>query len=555
MNAFQFKHIALASMLAAGVLAASPALAQVAGSPAEAIVNDANANGRVLFISGATAVRDGFVQIAESMLDPAAGIFQFMPVYSPRTGPERVAARRSARGAYYAVAGRLREAAGGWSAGQAVIIIHRFRGGSVWGVNPVARAERIESLNVSTAACAATGTADSPAGAGTAAAPFLCTLTDGSSANPHRVPDAGVSDVAPPLFREPFNTEGEVAAPGLSVSELDLLRATPIYSLGFGVPVSNNVPDVRLTRAALSGIMTGFIGNWGQVDASLPEAIRNADMLVCRRVPGSGTQAIANLYFGNFPCTANANTPATRDDTPAWNPAPPAGGIRTFTVEGNVGGVNVVELNTSAEVRACLDNAAAASGQPFVAAATPAVLNADGSVTPGVGYTHFRTADRDGRRALVQFRNGRVHAAVGLLSLDSLNNADSPSRAGTSGWSFRALDGAGRLTWDATAAGGSGAPVVSGTGRLPTVANLINGTWGKQGVISFNVPTRTTGNMEALANAFANAASRPALLQALPSLRHAAAAVRGTPDPTSTGQVQQVAYLGGDQCAPLNLKP
>ena len=33
-----------------------------------------------------------------------------------------------------------------------------------------------------------------------------------------------------------------------------------------------------------------------------------------------------------------------------------------------------------------------------------------------------------------------------------------------------------------------------------------------------------------------------------------AAGINGTPDPTSTGQVQRVAYVGNDQCAPLNLK-
>jgi len=512
-------RLCIASVLACAGLAAAPAYAQLSANPgALAIVNDANANGRVLYISGASAVFAGFGQIAQTLLDPPS-VSRFTPI-GGATATD-----------YVGFAGRLRVAAGGWAAGTPVIIINRARGGSVWGVNPVARATAIESLNVSAAACTE--------GNGSTTAPFRCTLGT-------RVPDAGISDVAPALFVGDINNEGEpIAAAPLSPAELALLTATPIYSLGFGVPVSNNVPDLRLTRAALAGIMTGNIGTWGQVDASLPAAIADADMLVCRRTPGSGTQAIANLYFGNFPCTTATNVPATRDDTPAWNLA-----TRTFTVEGNTGGLNVVELSTSGQVRACLNNAVAASNASFVANATPATINlATGVITAGVGYTHFATADRNGRPTLVQFRNGRTHAAVGLLSLDSLNN----SVAGTTGWSFRSLDGAGRLTWTSP----TDPPLATGTGRHSTVANLIDGTWDKQGLISFNVPTRTAGNanLNALANAFVAAAQDPALLQAQPALRFAAAAANGAADPTSTGQVQRVAYAGNDQCGPLNLRP
>ncbi len=362
------------------------------------------------------------------------------------------------------------------------------------------------------------------------------------------MPNAGVSDVAPALFVGEINNEGETPALPLRPDELATLTALPIYTLGFGVPVTNNVPDtVRLNRATLNGILSGRIQTWGDVrvgaDPALPAALAAADMLVCRRVPGSGTQAIANLYFGNHPCTATTNTPMNRLDTPAWDV-----GTRTFTVEGNVGGLNVVELNTSGQVRACLNNAVVASGRSFVAAATPATLNTvTGVVTPGTGYTHFTTADRSGRTTLVQFRDGRVHAAVGLLSLDSLSD----SRTGNTGWSFRPLDGAGRMTWNAPPA----APTVSGSGRHATVANLIDGTWDKVGVISFNIPARTTGNMEALANAVVTAARDPQILTSQPALRFAAVAVHGSPDPANTGQVQRVAFASNDQCGPLNLLP
>jgi len=520
------RRIVLASLLACAGLAATPALAQLsdpANASALAIVNDANANNRVLFVSGASAVLAGFSQIATSLFQPGT-VSQFTPS----------AASGATATDYVAFAGRLQTAAGGWAAGTPVIIINRARGGSVWGVNPVARATVIESLAVNPTSCTT--------GNGSGATPFRCGLDT-------RVPNAGISDVAPPLFRWPLNTEGEIAADGLSPAELATLTAEPIYSLGFGVPVSNSVPDLRLTRAALSGIMAGSVGTWGQVDASLPAAVAAADMLVCRRVPGSGTQAIANLYFGNFPCTATFNAPATRDDTPAWNPA-----TRTFTVEGDTGGLNVVELSTSGQLRACLSNAALASTRPFNAAATPAVFNpATGAITtPAVGYTTFMTADRSGRLALVQLRDGRVHAAVGLLSLDSLDRSTNLA----TGWSFRSLDGAGRLVWGPVVGGVQQPPVASGSGRQSTVANLVDGTWDKQGVISFNVPARTTGDLAALAAAFVAAARSPAILNSQVSLRFAAAAVAGTADTVPpTNQVQRVAFAGGDQCGPLNLLP
>jgi len=520
MNAFRLKHIALASTLALAAFGSSPALAQLSANPtAAAIVADANTNNRVLFISGASAVFAGFGQIASSVLQP--GFVRFAPL----------AATGRSDTDYVAFAGQLRAAAGGWAAGTNVIIINRTVGGSVQGVNPVARATSIESLDVSAASCTA--------GSGTPAAPFRCGLNS-------RVPDAGIADVAPGLFVGNVNNEGETPAPSLTPAERAVLTATPVYSLGFGVPVTNNVPDLHLTRAALASIMSGGIGTWGQVAAGLPASIAAADMLVCRRTPGSGTQAIANLYFGNHPCTATTNTPATRDDSGAWDPV-----TRTFTVEGGTGGLTVVELNTSGQVRSCLANAALASSLPFDAAAVPAELDlATGTVRAGTGagYTHFFSADRDNRRTLVQFRNGQVHAAVGLLSLDSLNNSNNSA----TGWSFRSLDGAGRLTWGGVVAS---PPVATGTGRQSTLANLIDGTWDKQGVISFNVPARTTGNLLALANAVRNAARSPAILNSQSSLRFAAAAPRGTPDPTGTGQVQRVAYAGGDQCGPLSLRP
>jgi hypothetical protein len=454
--------------------------AHAAMSAAEqAIVNDAVTNGRVLFISGASATQKGFTGIINAMFTGTTIRF------ANTTGSSKN---------YEAVAGKLAAGAGAWS-NQNVIIIDRVLGGSVWGVNPVARATAIESLDVTSATCGSTGS-------GTSAAPYVCSVTPEAG---FQVPDAGVSDIAPNLFQAPYNTEGETAAESLTAAELASMSAKPIYSLAFGVPVTKNVPLVNLNKATVSAIMTGNVGTWNQVDASLPAD----DIVVCRRVPGSGTQSVDNLYFGNFPCSSGFNVPADRYASGAWDDA-----ARTYTVTGATGGLVVVENSTSGDVRNCLDKAVT------------------GGTMPG--------SDRDGNAITVDFGAGG-HKAVGVMSMDSLKDSKS-----TGNWQFRSLDGAGTITWDNT----SNAPVTTGTGKFPTLASLIDGTWDLQGWISFQIPTRTTGAKKALAEAFLLKAQNPAVLAGVTDLKNVAAAIPG--GAYSGAQVMRAQYLNNNQCAPLN---
>ena len=450
----------------------------------QAIVNDANTNGRVVFVSGASAVQAGFSSIANSLF--VGGGIRFADT-----------AVSGATRNYEAVAGKLISAAGGWAANTNVIFVYRVKGGSVWGVNPVAREEAIDSLKVTSATC---GGAAATAGAGTQSSPYVCTI--GTA-----VPDAGVSDVAPVLFDGAFNTEGETAAAALSAEELALLTSTPIYSLAFAVPVTNNVPLVHLNKAAVAAIAGGSINTWNQVDSSLPAD----DIVMCRRVPGSGSQAVFNMYFGNYPC-GTANGPADRYASAAWDDS-----TRKFTVTPGTGGLVVVENSSSGDVRKCLD----------------AAVN-------GGSYT---TSDRDGNPVTVNFGAGG-HKAIGVLSADSLSNSKTTGK-----WQFRSLDGAGTYTWDNTA----NAPVASGTGKFPTLASLTNGSWDLQGWISFNVPARTTGDKAALLSNFVAKAQDPAVLASLTNLKNVAAAISTDANPLAAGaQVMRAQYLGANQCAPLN---
>jgi hypothetical protein len=244
-------------------------------------------------------------------------------------------------------------------------------------------------------------------------------------------------------------------------------------------------------------------------------------------VPGSGTQAVMNLWAGNFPCSESAfNVPADRDASGVWDrnqawtytdtsvtPNVNHAGVGQYTVTAT-GGLVVIENSTSGDVASCLDKA----------------------VTGG----KYVTKDRDGNKVLVDMGAGG-HKAIGVLSMDSLSKSKT-----TGNWQFRSLDGAGTITWDNTAN-----PVAtSGTGKFPTLATYENGDWDLQGWISFNVPSRTTGNKKAVLDKFLVNAQNPAVLANITDLKNVAAAIPG--GLYTGGQVLDAAYLGGNQCAPYN---
>lgn len=507
------KSVALCALALAGLAGQAQATAL---TPAQvAVVDDANTNSRILFISGASAVQKGFTSVIGTLIPGAKTYF------TDKNGKD--AAGKANTHSYEAVAGKLANDStyGPW-ANQNVIIIYRVAGGSVWGVNPVARNEAIESLNVSSTTCNDAGYA----------------AADGSAANDKayqcakntRKPDAGVSDVAPALFKEPLNTEGEVPAAQLSAAELaefsDPAYNKPIYALAFGVPVTNNV-STSLNKSVVSAIMAGNVGTWNAVDAALPAD----DIVVCRRVPGSGTQAVENMYFGNFPC-GESNTPADRtasegtvfDPAATWTWTDANGKVHSgtgkYTIDPTAptGGLVVIENSSSGNVDECL-NAAVAGGT-------------------------YVTKTRDGSSAeyLVEFVNPGSKA-IGVLSMDSLAKSKT-----TGNWQFRSLDGNGSYTWDNTGV----APVATGTGKHPTLANLIDGTWDMQGWISFNTPNRTIAdaNKAPLVAKFLEKAQDPAVLAAVTDLKNVAAAIPG--GAYSGAQVLRVAYPQGNQCAPLN---
>jgi len=506
----QVKKIAALCALACAAMAGS---AQAALTPAQiSVLDTANAGTRVFFLSGASAVQGGLTTIETSLFN--AGSF-------------RLANTTASSKDFEAIAGTFAAGTGPW-AGQTGVFIYRVKGGSVFGVNSVARAEAIQTLVVKSTNCGTGGT-------GTAGSPYTCDVSDGSVAKPNRVPDAGVSDVAPKFFQPDFNTEGETPAAALTVAELaNFSSITPLFSLAFGPAVTNNV-STTLNKAAVSAIMTGNVGTWDQVDASLPAD----DINICRRVQGSGTQAVFNNYFGGFPCDSTSNVPAARDASVAWigdtDNAYYTGvtgrKVGDYYVSGTEGGIVVIENSSSGDVRNCL-----------TAAANPA------------GAT-YATKNRDGAAVTVTFApKAGGHKAIGVLSLDSIGSAK-PITESTPSWSFRALDGNGSLSCNNEInCPKTIGPVSVGSGKFPLQASLIDGTWDTQGWVSYNVPNSTAGdaNKGPLATRLQVLAQDPAVLAAVPSFKYVTAALPAPFSSYSGAGVTRAVYLGGDQCAPLN---
>lgn len=382
-----------------------------------------------IILSGATAP-DGFIESSvREMLDPAS-----IKTYRDNAHATLAFQHR----AWYGLA---RAGIPGVTAGTPILFVKRSKGGSVWGVDPVARASRIESLDFS--ACTAGGAAAGDAGR---TYDYFCPTKglDPDSPNFNNpalnngVPsDFGVSDVSPALFKGPYNVE--FGQNELSVAEVAKLTVKPVNTLIMGLVATNEVPlSTRLTRADYGNMLMGNIQDWTQIDASLGG---NTQVVACRRVNGSGTQASYNWFFNNFPCEsafAGAKAPTSMYTDNASGIVGGTGSEADPFVIDPTQGYTVVNNSTSGDVRNCLRNA-----QNRI--------------------DHKIKAD-DGKWYLTRFSNSTSpFKAIGVLSGDSYGSEN--------GWTFRNIYGAGSFA-PATQTASAGA-----TGIAPSKANLLSGAW------------------------------------------------------------------------------
>ncbi len=377
-----------------------------------------------IYVSGASAVDNFFADTVNSMMTNVTAI------------------RAADDGDYRAYLGTSNGVTG-VADGTSILLIKRSDGGSVRGVNPVARSEAITVLDFDNCTDVSTTDSDYQFECGT-------TGTDDDDGD-GMVPDFGLSDVEPNMFQG-FNLKAGGTA--LSAAELSALESQPVNQQGMGIVASDAVAEsTHISRAAYGAMLAGKLASWNQLDSS------NDPVIVCRRTNGSGTQASYNWFFSGFPCNTATNgyvvnTPATTIGTSNIT-----GGAGTaedpLIVVPTTAAVTVVEGSGSSKVRACINAA--------------------------YTQTDYTTTETNGQTVTYKFSElTSPGKAVGVLSMDSYVKL-----VGNNGH-YRYLDGAGKFDM-ATQTGSTGA-----TGIAPSKENIVNGKY--DFVVELSANKRTTGN-------------------------------------------------------------
>ena len=178
--------------------------------------------------------------------------------------------------------------------GQRVTLHYRAKGGSIYGVNPVALALPIERMALDG------NCIDTDGGRH-----WSCPLSQAVLA----VPDLGLSEVEPGLFKG-ANLPVDAQLPvelrrSLTTAESQRLALARPHMAVFGVAVNNRWPAASLSKGQVADILSG--GGSALGVAGNPAA---TPLTVCRLAGGSGVQAAANAYFLGNPCGSGGLAPA-----------------------------------------------------------------------------------------------------------------------------------------------------------------------------------------------------------------------------------------------------
>ncbi|MGH8551372.1 MAG: hypothetical protein ACRERU_22740 [Methylococcales bacterium] len=254
----------------------------------------------------------------------------------------------------------------------AVLFHKRSAGGSALGVNPIVENTAIDALAINNGNCARVGTTNE----------WLCAINNAGDLI-QRVSTAGVSDVNPELFFSINTPQGFNPVNHNTVR--NTIDVTSAAALVFGIPVTTSLRDAlqevqinagrlaagcigqnneacmpSLSTNQISSLLWGSVNHWDQTrvpDSTgtlmpFTQALATVappgrrQVAICRRVPGSGTQAQANAKFLHRPCSGFALNPAVAansTDTGAIHSNPTTGPI-------------VIENSGSGDVALCLND-------------------------------------------------------------------------------------------------------------------------------------------------------------------------------------------------------
>lgn len=229
---------------------------------------------------------------------------------------------------YRAYSFRTKVAIGNWPVGTPVVVYKRDLGGSAQGVTPLLNGgDPNQTHMLIDANCTTASGGVSPA-TDVQKPGFICGGTVAGLAH------AGFSDVEPSLLQAVINGGSNLDTSALDAAGfvqnifavavnkklyLALQKAQGLVPASASDIDESAAAQPSIPKTFIAGALTGQINGsstskkgWNLlIPASVDSNINNKRINVCRRTPGSGTQAASNLYFANNPCggTANQYTP------------------------------------------------------------------------------------------------------------------------------------------------------------------------------------------------------------------------------------------------------
>lgn len=279
-------------------------------TPAEIVAARGDGSLKEVRLAGASALRlmiGAYIQ--SDLADPAT----FDVFFDSATGANH-------RGYSF----RTKVAIGGWPVGTPVLITKRDQGGSAQGVTPLLNGgDATQAHMLVDASCTAASGGVSPA-TDIQKPGFICAGTTTGLAN------AGFSDVEPPLLQATINGGSNLDTSGLNAAGfvqnifavavnkklyLALQKAQGLVAADATAIDESAAAQPSIPKTFVAGALTGQLNGsstskkgWNLlIPASVDSNINNKRVNICRRTPGSGTQAASNLYFANNPCGGSVN--------------------------------------------------------------------------------------------------------------------------------------------------------------------------------------------------------------------------------------------------------
>lgn len=175
-------------------------------------------------------------------------------------------------------------------------------------------------------------------------------------------PNIGLTDVEPAMFTAlngNIPTYANAAAegwtlPGGITNPGTVLTSDVVFQGTFGVAASYNAYQYGITNLSeiqLAALLNGGVNKWSKLGFNGTVGTKQDQVVICRRTPGSGTQAVFNALVNRVGCGANK-------DNSSFSVF--AGNVtkeQMVTKAGISGGRWVVENATTSDVESCLDAA------------------------------------------------------------------------------------------------------------------------------------------------------------------------------------------------------